>query len=96
MRAAVVSAVVGAAMLVAGCASVCPSGTDERADPEGRECGTNADCEVRCACTISEGDDDELAVIVGQCQAGVCLGAPKLCEDGCGTMELAAYCRVPD
>ena len=81
------------AAALAACSTICPSGTDPRADPEGQECGTADDCLVRCACH-SEGD--ELEIFVGDCQGGVCRGAEDLCEDGCGDLELVAYCRPPE
>ena len=83
-----------AASVLMACHSVCPSGTDPRADPAGMECGTADDCEVRCACAD---DDLELVVlVVGDCQGGICRGAEELCDAGCGSMELVAYCRAPD
>lgn len=85
--------VLGVAVLAA-CNSVCPSGTDPRADPGGMECGTADDCQVRCAC--ADGEDDELEIFVGDCQGGICRGAEELCEAGCGSMDFVAYCRVPD
>jgi hypothetical protein len=83
-----------AAIVIAGCQSVCPSGTDQRSDPAGEECGTDQECRVRCACEDDSGEEHD--VIVSDCQAGVCLGVHDLCEDGCGNMEWVSYCRAPD
>ena len=77
-----------------GCNSVCPSGTDVRSDPGGQECSRDDDCLVRCACRVAA--DDELEVVVGECRGELCVDAETLCEDGCGTMDLVAYCRAPD
>lgn len=83
---------IAALLATGGCDSVCPSGTDERADPGGDACTHDDQCLVRCAC-YDEATDDELEIHVGECVGGICDGAEDLCEDGCGSLELVAYCR---
>jgi hypothetical protein len=85
--------------LVGGCHSTCPGGHDPQANPAGRDCGADGDCQVECVCRAvdaAEGDDGD-GVVVGDCLGDECVDADKLCRQACGTDEYTGeYCEVAE
>ena len=81
------------ALLVAGCDSTCASGRDDRADPAGRACNFDRDCEVECSCVT---DDGEASVLAGACRGGLCHRADAVCFEACRPLPYEGeFCSAP-
>ncbi|MCA9622473.1 MAG: hypothetical protein KC731_25800 [Myxococcales bacterium] len=82
-----------ATLLLAGCSGVCPTGSEEGADPGGMACEADADCFLRCACTSPDGERE---VVAGSCINAVCVDAEHSCSDACSPSDVAGFCALPD
>ena len=70
--------------LTLACNTPCPAGHDPQADPDGRACQSEADCEIECVCVDPVEKDDENSVTVGDCVGGTCVAAEDACRGACG------------
>jgi hypothetical protein len=81
------------ALLATACDSTCASGREDRADPAGRACNFDGDCEVECSCVT---DDGETSVLAGACHGGICHRADAVCFDACRPLVFEGeFCAPP-